>query len=54
MSYYRKKYGYRPEAFPQATAISDYGIALPVGPHLAEDDLAYIIKNFTGTIRELL
>jgi dTDP-4-amino-4,6-dideoxygalactose transaminase len=54
MSYYRKKYGYWPEAFPQATAISDHGIALPVGPHLAEDDLASIIKNFTGTIRELL
>jgi perosamine synthetase len=54
MTYYRKKYGYRPEAYPHATAISDYGIALPVGPHLDEDDVAYISKHFTQITREVL
>jgi perosamine synthetase len=53
MTYYRKKYGYRPEAYPEATAISDYGIALPVGPHLHEDDVTYIIKHFTQIVREV-
>jgi dTDP-4-amino-4,6-dideoxygalactose transaminase len=54
MTYYRKKYGYRPEAFPHATAISDQGVALPVGPHLAEDDVAYVGETFSRTIREVL
>jgi perosamine synthetase len=54
MTYYQKKYGYRPEAYPHATAISDYGIALPVGPHLDEDDVAYIIRHFTRITREVL
>jgi perosamine synthetase len=46
LAYYRDKYGYDPSSFPQATRISDQSIALPVGPHLIEADIEYIIENF--------
>jgi len=46
LAYYRDKYGYDPSLFPQATRISDQSIALPVGPHLTEADIEYIIENF--------
>jgi dTDP-4-amino-4,6-dideoxygalactose transaminase len=46
LAYYRDKYGYDLSRFPQATRISDQSIALPVGPHLTEADLEYIIENF--------
>jgi dTDP-4-amino-4,6-dideoxygalactose transaminase len=53
MTYYREKYGYDPDAFPNATAISDCGIALPVGPHLQPDDMEYIADRFLEVIQEL-
>ena len=43
MRYYRERYGYDPERFPGATAISDGSIALPVGPHLVGEDITWII-----------
>jgi dTDP-4-amino-4,6-dideoxygalactose transaminase len=48
LMYYKNKYGYDAKAFPNAAAISDQGIALPVGPHLNEDDMAYIGKVFAN------
>jgi dTDP-4-amino-4,6-dideoxygalactose transaminase len=42
MSYYRNKYGYDAAAYPNAAWISDCSIALPVGPHLDEDDMARV------------
>ncbi len=42
MQYYREKYGYDAAAYPNAEAISDGSIALPVGPHLEDGDAAYI------------
>lgn len=53
MSYYRDKYGYESDAYPQATIISDESIALPVGPHLSTDDVDYIAQTFAETVREL-
>lgn len=44
MAYYREKYGYEPERFPAAEAISDRSIALPVGPHLTTDDAEYVAE----------
>jgi perosamine synthetase len=46
LAYYRDKYGYDISRFPQATRISDQSIALPVGPHLTEADIEYIIESF--------
>ena len=48
MSYYRNKFGYDAEAYPNAAWISDCSIALPVGPHLDEVDMAHI----AGVIKE--
>jgi perosamine synthetase len=42
MSYYRNKFGYDAEAYRNAAWISDCSIALPVGPHLDEVDMAHI------------
>jgi len=42
MSYYRGKYGYTDDSFPNAAWISYNSIALPVGPHLDETDMSYI------------
>lgn len=40
--YYRSKYGYDAGAYPNAEAISDGSVALPVGWHVTDDDVAYI------------
>ncbi len=42
MTYYRDKYGYEPKHFVHAARISDHSIALPVGPHLDQDDIEHI------------
>jgi dTDP-4-amino-4,6-dideoxygalactose transaminase len=42
LRYYRERYGYDPSRFPNAARISDRSVALPVGPHLADADVAYI------------
>jgi dTDP-4-amino-4,6-dideoxygalactose transaminase len=52
MAYYRGKYGYDPAAYPNAAALSDQGIALPVGPHLTGEDVAHVADTFTRTILE--
>jgi len=53
LTYYREKYGFAPERFPNASWISDASIALPVGPHLDEDDMAYIASTLRAAISEL-
>jgi len=53
LSYYRNKYGYCPEAFPEAAAISDRSVALPVGPHLDRSDVDYIGETFLEIIKEI-
>ncbi|MBI4615896.1 MAG: DegT/DnrJ/EryC1/StrS family aminotransferase [Planctomycetes bacterium] len=45
MRYYRDRYGYDEGAFPVAARIADRSVALPVGPHLAEEDIAYMIET---------
>jgi perosamine synthetase len=53
LTYYREKYGFVPGRFPNASWISDASIALPVGPHLNEDDMAYIAATVRAAISEL-
>ena len=43
-TYYKEKYGYHDNSFPVASAISYASIALPVGPHLNEEDLVYVVQ----------
>lgn len=52
LGYYRGKNGYDAARFPQAARISDQSIALPVGPHLDADDMAYIVDQFHLVSRE--
>jgi dTDP-4-amino-4,6-dideoxygalactose transaminase len=53
MTYYRNKYGYDSSRFRHAEDISDHSIALPVGPHLTDDDLTYIVAQWRQTVEEL-
>ena len=50
MTYYRKKYGYDAQRYPNAARISDDSVALPVGPHLSTEDMGYI----AGTLRAIV
>lgn len=50
LSYYRDKYRYKGNEYPVARRISESSIALPVGPHLHQDDMQYIVS----TLKEAL
>lgn len=53
MKYYREKYGYTNNDFPIAARISFRSIALPVGPHLNMEDMAYIVTCLKNTFTEV-
>ncbi len=50
MTYYQKKYGLKPEDFPNAERTWRGNVSLPVYPYMTEEELDYV----TGTIRKLL
>ncbi|MEA3192949.1 MAG: perosamine synthetase [Betaproteobacteria bacterium] len=52
LKYYRDKYGYDASRFPNAARISDHAIALPVGPHVGDEDIDYIARQFAQALRE--
>lgn len=52
MTYYRKKYAYEASRYRAAEAISDRSIALPVGPHLTDEDARYVADAVTRVLRE--
>lgn len=52
MQYYKNKYGYDGDRFPQATRISDGSIALPCSGHINADDVRYIARTFKQAIDE--
>lgn len=54
LTYYRNKYNNDLARYPNAARISDQSIALPVGPHLQEGDIAYIGAAFERIIKENL
>jgi dTDP-4-amino-4,6-dideoxygalactose transaminase len=45
MKYYKDKYGYDSEKYKNAARISDCSIALPVGPHLNQDNMKTIANE---------
>ncbi|ODS33766.1 MAG: UDP-4-amino-4-deoxy-L-arabinose--oxoglutarate aminotransferase [Candidatus Scalindua rubra] len=53
MTYYRRKYGYNENSFPNASLISNSSISLPVGPHLRSEDMDYIVNTFKKVISEV-
>ena len=52
MTYYAQKYGHTKDSFPNAAWISAASIALPVGPHLQEEDMIYIGSMFKEALGE--
>ena len=50
--YYKKKYGYNFKDFLNASYISDYSIALPVGPHLKSYHIKIIASNFINIFKK--
>jgi dTDP-4-amino-4,6-dideoxygalactose transaminase len=52
-SYYKARYGYSDESFPVAAWISRSSIALPVGPHVDLEDIAYMIETLKAAIMEV-
>lgn len=52
LTYYRNKYNSDLSLYPNAARISDQSIALPVGPHLADGDIAYIAAAFERILKE--
>ncbi|MGJ4932267.1 DegT/DnrJ/EryC1/StrS family aminotransferase [Bradyrhizobium sp. HKCCYLS2038] len=53
LAYYRDKYNEDLSRFPNAARISDQSIALPVGPHLDEDDMDHILAEFSKVVGAL-
>lgn len=53
LAYYQSKCAYDAARFPQAARISDQSIALPVGPHLDADDMAFIVERFAMVSKAL-
>jgi len=52
--YYQEKYRYAAAAFPNASRISNNSIALPVGPHLSEDDMFLVADALKQCLSEEL
>lgn len=53
MTYYRNRYGYESGSYPNAGLLSDSSIALPVGPHIEEEDIKYIANMLKEAIKEV-
>ena len=53
LRYYSEKYGLKAEDFPNATRISHQSIALPVGPHLDENDMDRITEAMKRAIHDV-
>jgi perosamine synthetase len=53
MRYYAEKFGYEKSRYPNAEAISDQSIALPVGPHLNVGDMQRIGETFNTLMKDL-
>lgn len=53
MTYYRTRYGYDAARFPGAERISDRSVALPVGPHLTNEDVDHVAASLRLAIKEV-
>jgi perosamine synthetase len=53
MSFYKSKYGFNPVSYSNSSIISDCLIALPVGPHIDEEDIVFVSQQLKKVWREL-
>tara|TARA_B110000971_G_scaffold143963_1_gene147105 strand:- start:271 stop:714 length:444 start_codon:yes stop_codon:yes gene_type:complete len=51
MNYYKNKYKYNKKNFKNASIISDNSIALPIGPHLKQNQIIQISKIINNILR---
>jgi len=51
LSYYKNKYGYASVKYPEAIKIADTTLALPIGPHVTEEMMNYMIKCLKEILR---
>ena len=51
MTYYRNTYGLRPADFPNAEAVWQGCLSLPIYPALTEDDLAYVCDTLKAVLK---
>ncbi len=52
MTYYRKKYGYKENDFPNAVKYGNQSISLPVHPKLSESDISYVCKILNQALKD--
>jgi dTDP-4-amino-4,6-dideoxygalactose transaminase len=50
--FYRDTFGYRPADFPQATAVFERIVSLPIYPKMTERDVDHVIAAVTKLVRE--
>ncbi len=48
--YYRERFGFREQDFPNATWISERTVSIPLSPHLQEQDLSDVIEAVRSTV----
>ena len=48
--YYRDRFGYRPEDFPNATWLSERTVSIPLSPKLSDADVADVIVAIRSTL----
>jgi len=52
LTYYRHKYGYAPDDFPNATKAYHQGLALPIGSHLKDEDIDFIAETLIKLLKK--
>jgi perosamine synthetase len=53
LTYYQRKYGHRPDDFPNAQKAYRRGLALPIGLHLTDDDIDRIAMTLTDILETI-
>ncbi len=53
LKFYKQKYKFKTNSFPNSYAISNYSIALPVGPHLSVENIEFMLKKIKGIFNEI-
>jgi dTDP-4-amino-4,6-dideoxygalactose transaminase len=48
--YYRERFGYAPDDFPNARYLSERTVSLPLSPHLTDEDVAHVIDSVRAVL----
>ena len=53
MTFYKKKYSIEPSTFSNASQLSDHSVALPLGMHLENADVDFIVATLSDILKSL-